>query len=524
MKGKMASGEWLNVCLRSISFLGLLLFHVVHSVNAQESNPFKLVNSIYDEQSPLISPDGKVLYLTIANHPQNLGGKKDLGDIWVSLNLDGVWQAPIHGGAEINNENYNAPIGFSRDGAILFLIGHYSKNGIVNTQGISYTEKTSSGWSMPKNISIPYFLNKSDLFSAAVDDDQSVLVYSAESFITTGAEDIYICTSQNGRWSEPVNVGKQINTARQEVSPWLSGDKKTLYFASNGWQGLGSFDVFKSERLDDTWKNWSTPFNVGSAINSEARELFYRNINGKILFTTTRDSDGYGDIREQPDANRSSVDTVRKIVEQVYTSTNSKMVLISGVVTNAKGGVGLSAKLIFKSDSAYVVNSSTNGKYQIQIPTTKAYTIEVQKKGFVNVVERLDLNSMKLNSLQMDFRLQPIEVGTVVNLKSVLFNMGTTTLLEESYPELDAVVDFLKENSGVEIQLEGHTDNRGDPKKNMQLSQERVARIKSYLVSKGISGKRVKGKGFGGAKPIATGDSEESRKLNRRVEFLIVKS
>jgi outer membrane protein OmpA-like peptidoglycan-associated protein len=503
----------------------MLLFHLTHSVNAQESNPFKLVNTVYDEQSPVISPDRKVLYLTIANHPQNLGGKKDPGDIWVSLSLDGVWQAPIHGGSEINNENYNAAIGFSRDGAILFLTGHYSKNGIVNTQGISFTEKTSSGWSLPKNISIPYFLNRSDLFSASIDDDQRVLVYSAESYSTIGAEDIYISTIQNGKWSEPLNVGKQINTARQEVSPWLSADTKTLFFASNGWQGFGSFDIFKSERLDDTWKNWSNPINLGSAINSEARELFYRNTNGKTLFATTRDSDGYGDIRQLLDANEPlAADTVIKIVEQKYVPLSSKYVLISGSVINSKGGNGLAAKLTFKTDSTYVVNSSGNGKYQIEIPTTKAYTIEVQKKGFVNVVERLDLNSMKVNSLQMNFRLQPIEVGTVVNLKSVLFNTGTTTLLVESYPELDAVVDFLNENTKVEIQLEGHTDNRGDAKKNLTLSQERVARIKSYLVSKGISGKRVKGKGFGGTKPIATGDSEESRKLNRRVEFLIVKS
>jgi outer membrane protein OmpA-like peptidoglycan-associated protein len=225
------------------------------------------------------------------------------------------------------------------------------------------------------------------------------------------------------------------------------------------------------------------------------------------------------------DANKPLVvDTLRKIVEQKYVPTSSKFVSISGSVTTVKGGNGLAAKLIFKTDSTFVVNSTNSGKYQIQIPTTRTYTIEVQKKGFVNVVERLDLNSMKLNSLQMNFRLQPIEVGTVVNLKSVLFNTGTTTLLVESYPELDAVVDFLNENTKVEIQLEGHTDNRGDAKKNLTLSQERVARIKSYLVSKGISGKRVKGKGFGGTKPIATGDSEESRKLNRRVEFLIVKS
>lgn len=216
MKRKIVDNNWLNVRWRSTSLLGMLLFHLLQSVSAQESNPFKLVNSVYDEQSPVISPDGKVLYLTIANHPQNLGGKKDPGDIWVSLNLGGVWQAPIHGGNEINNENYNAAISFSRDGAILFLTGHYTKNGIVNTQGISFTEKTSSGWSLPKNISIPYFLNRSDLFSASIDDDQRVLVYSAESYSTIGAEDIYISTIQNGKWSEPVNVGKQINTARQK--------------------------------------------------------------------------------------------------------------------------------------------------------------------------------------------------------------------------------------------------------------------------------------------------------------------
>lgn len=525
MTEKMVKGGWLKVCSRWISLFAILFFHITQSANAQEANPFKPVNSVYDEQSPVISPDGKVLYLTIANHPQNLGGKKDPGDIWVSLNFSGVWQPPIHGGNEINNENYNAAIGFSRDGAMLFLTGHYSKNGVVSTQGISFSEKTSSGWSIPKNISIPYFLNRSDLFSAAIDDDQSVLVYSAESYSTIGGEDIYVSTIQNGKWSEPMNVGKQINTAGQEVSPWLSADTKTLYFASNGWQGFGSFDVFRSERLDETWKNWSTPTNMGSAVNSEARELFYRNINGKTLFTTTRDSDGYGDIRQQPDGNEPlAVDTVRRIVEQKYVPTRSKYILIFGSVTNVKGGNGIAAKLIFKTDTSFVVNSISNGKYQIQIPTTKNYTIEVQRKGFVNVVERLDLNSMKVNSLQMNFRLQPIEVGTVVNLKSVLFNTGTTTLLDESYPELDAVVDFLKDNAKVEIQLEGHTDNRGDAKKNMILSQERVARIKSYLVSKGISGKRVKGKGFGGTKPIATEDSEESRKLNRRVEFLIVKS
>ena len=129
-----------------------------------------------------------------------------------------------------------------------------------------------------------------------------------------------------------------------------------------------------------------------------------------------------------------------------------------------------------------------------------------------------------MQTLEMNFRLQPIEVGAVVSLKSILFEIGTTKLLDESYDELNVVVDFLKSNPKVEIELEGHTDNRGDMKKNLLLSQQRVDKIKSYLVSKGISQKRIKGKGYGGSRPIATNDSEEARRLNRRVEFRILKN
>ena len=123
----------------------------------------------------------------------------------------------------------------------------------------------------------------------------------------------------------------------------------------------------------------------------------------------------------------------------------------------------------------------------------------------------------------MNFKLQPIEIGATVNLKSVLFQQSTPNLLPESNDELDLIVSFLKVNPKVEILLSGHTDNRGVHDHNVRLSQKRVERVKAYLVSKGISGKRIAGKGFGGLKPIAANDTEETRRLNRRVEFTIVK-
>jgi outer membrane protein OmpA-like peptidoglycan-associated protein len=497
------------------------------------NSAFKLVNSSYDEQSPVISPDGKILFLTVAFHPDNVGGKRDPGDIWVSVWVGGSWTAPVHGGPQLNNEAYNAVLGFSRDGNRLYLSGHYVKNGLPTTQGISFSLKSEFGWMFPENISIPYFINKSTMPSAltgAINLDENIFIFSAESYSTRGAEDIYISLKREGRWSEPVNLGNSINTSLQEFSPSLSDDCKTIFFSSNGRKGYGSFDIYTSTRLDDSWTAWSTPLNMEQPVNSDAREWFFRPIQKRktSLFTSTRDSDKYGNIYTWGDSLETplaTVDTLIKMRELNYDQQllKNKTVLVSGRVTNLKTGAGLSATVDLKSDSLYKTVSNNEGFFKIYVPSTKVYSIEVKAKNFVNLSERLDIHTFELKTLEMNFKLQPIEVGAVVNLKSVLFYMGTTALLEESYPELNAIVDFLKNNPKVEIQLEGHTDNRGDAKKNLILSQQRVDRIRNYLVSNGIGARRIKGKGFGGSKPIATNDSEEVRKLNRRVEFVIIK-
>jgi outer membrane protein OmpA-like peptidoglycan-associated protein len=489
--------------------------------------PFRLCNTPLDEQAPMISPNQQFLFYTIANHPGNAGGNKDPGDIWYSTWNNGEWSAPIHAGSIINNELYNSVLGFSEDGKKIFLSGHYAKNGIIATQGYSFSTKNGSGWSFPENVSIPYFLNRSDHLNGLITPDENIFIFSADSYNTKGAEDIYVSLKKDGKWNEPINLGENINTHLQEWTPYLSEDKMILYFSSNGRGGLGGFDVFTSTRQDDTWTSWSAPKNSDAAINTEGRELFFHpvpNLN-VFLYTTTKNSNGYGNIfaigeslniRERKDS------TVTLPVEKEVPLKKNQMV-VRGKISNLKNGKGISATLDFKNDSLYSTTSDSDGSFKIIVPASKSYNIVVNAKGFVNLSEHLDISTLPLNTVEMNFKLQPIEIGTVVNLKSVLFYMGTTALLEESYPELDVVVDFLKSNPKIEIQLEGHTDNRGDARRNQILSQQRVDKIKSYLVSKGIGSRRIKGKGYGGTKPIATSDNEEARKLNRRVEFVIVK-
>ena len=114
-------------------------------------------------------------------------------------------------------------------------------------------------------------------------------------------------------------------------------------------------------------------------------------------------------------------------------------------------------------------------------------------------------------------------MGTTVQLEHVLFKRGTTELLESSFKELDLIAQMMIDNPGMDIQLEGHTDNQGNAKLNKILSQERVDAVIEYFSAKGIGDNRLSGKGYGGTKPIASNANEETRRLNRRVEFTIVK-
>jgi OOP family OmpA-OmpF porin len=497
---------------------------------------FGYVNSAHDEQAPFISPDGKMLFWTVANHPDNTGGKKDPGDIWYSVWTGEEWSLPLHGGMNINDGGYNAVAGFSGDGQRMFLMSHYKPGSDrAESQGIAMSIRANEGWSVPENINIPYFMNKSATTQGFLSTAAEALVFSAESYGTVGAEDLYVSVLNAGKWSEPKNLGKNINTAFQELSPSLSADGKYLFFASNGRKGYGSFDIYYSERLDDTWTNWSTPVNMGANINTEGRELFYRTYPAEkfVLYTSTLNSDGYGDIKfYRPPENlpdsliQQRPDTIVKMIEikrDKPIAGEEKIFQVYGRVTNGKNNAPITATLTFHSDSLYSTVAAPDGKYRIKIPSVHEYTLRVEAAGFVGNFEKLDVRTYEMKSLEMNFKLQPIEVGATVNLKSVLFQQSTYNLLPDSYDELDLVVSFLKANPKVEIQLSGHTDNRGQADHNVRLSQKRVERVKGYLVSKGVNGKRITGKGFGGSKPIADNNSEETRRLNRRVEFTIVK-
>jgi len=492
-----------------------------------------LLNSSADELNPIISPDGKSLYFIRRFDPQNAGGMRDPGDIWVSQLGDSAWSAPRRLSSNLNNKQFNGIIGFQNAGNV-FLYEHYNPGGSASrTQGLSTASINSR--SMPARVDVKYFYNRSDHISITISPNGNVMILALESYGTIGAEDLYVSFKSKGdEWSEPKNLGTVVNTSFQEMTPYIAPDNKTLFFASNGHGGFGGRDIFMTVRLDDTWKNWTKPVNLGEKVNTEGVELYFHYLPAveKAIFTSTTNSDGHSDLKiidlPEEDLEKILGDTVdfkTEITESkrpaiVENKSPSYGFILRGYVLNEKGKqIQADIKVTGENWSG---QTASNPAYEIKLPVEGIYEIVIEANGYVSKQEILDLRVSEINSWNHDFTLQAIAIGVTVNLDNVLFVQGSTELLESSEPQLDLVVEMMMKNPGMEIKLSGHTDNQGSERLNKLLSSQRVDEVIRYLEKHGITSDRLFGEGFGGSQPIASNESEETRKLNRRVEFTIV--
>ncbi|NNF33669.1 MAG: OmpA family protein [Saprospiraceae bacterium] len=525
---------------------GFLIFYfALFSITSKaQVDVFTNINSPADEMNPVLTEGGNTLYFVRVFDEQNTGGMRDPGDIWTSSMTDSaVWSSPVKLSPPLNSAQFNGVIGFSPKGDKAYLYEHYMPGGKpARTQGLSTSLKMNGVWTDPVRLDIKYFYNKSEHISVSVSDDGSIMLLALESYGTHGAEDIYVSFRDGNEWSEPRNLGSRINTKLQEMTPYLAPDNRTLFFASNGHEGYGGRDIFVSSRQDDSWRNWSEPKNLGPKVNTEGVELYFQYFPGeeKAIFTSTQNSDGYSDMKvaffPKSELEEIMEDTIAITEPVVSITMNEEQVnevseesltpelMISGVITNVENGEGITATLLVQSANwRQEISSDPGDGYELTIPAQDVYQVTVQAEGFVSIQENLDVRTTELVSVAHDFEMQPIAVGTTVKLNNVLFVRGSTELLESSSGELDLVVKMMQENPEMEISLAGHTDNQGNARLNKVLSQQRVDAVIYYLNTHGISSDRLSGNGYGGSQPIASNESEETRRLNRRVEFTIEK-
>jgi len=241
----------------------------------EKINLGKNINSPYSEYVPVIAPDGKTLYLFVLDDPNNIGE----GDIWYSTKSGNDWTPRKNIGEPLNNNANNFVISISPDNNTLFLSRRYKvkgKGSTDNGQGFSISTRTKSGWSIPKDVIVDNFKNKNKFGEFCLSADQKTLIHAIESDETVGDQDLYVSfRNPNGTWTKPKNLGKTINSAKSENSPFLASDGVTLYFSTNGRPGYGQNDIFMSRRLDDSWTNWSEPENLGPSINTKDMDAYF---------------------------------------------------------------------------------------------------------------------------------------------------------------------------------------------------------------------------------------------------------
>jgi outer membrane protein OmpA-like peptidoglycan-associated protein len=308
-----------------------------------------------------------------------------------------------------------------------------------------------------------------------------------------------------------------VNTVAEgnEVSPFIHPDNKTLYFSSDGWLGMGGYDIFYSRK--DSAGHWTKPKNMGYPLNTyKHEESLVVDSDGKFGYISTDREGGLGglDIYMFPVPEEARPDIVTFVKGIVYD-------------VETKEPLGATLDLIRLSDDKFIssLNSNpANGEFLVIMPDSAIFALIVQKEGYLYFSENFDLRSLQdfSKSYQLEVPLQPIKIGATSILKNVFFDTDAYKLKPESKTELNRLVTFLKVNPGISIELGGHTDSRASAEYNMQLSQNRAKAAYQYLTARGIDKNRLSYKGYGLTEPIASNETEEGMAKNRRTEMKVV--
>lgn len=422
------------------------------------------VNSERNEGAPSLSADGRFLFFAACEEYGDYGpNRKGLGscDIFFTNKINGQWSKPVNVGATLNTAAWESQPSFSSDGKTLYFISS-RKGG----------------------------LGDGDIWMSQLKTDNT--------------------------WTPPINLGPTINTSGREESVFIHPDNQTLYFASDGHIGMGGLDLYVCRRLPDG--TWDKPINLGYPINTWNDESgLIVNSSGKFAFCSSdrEGTTGCEDIYyfELPQNLRPI--TVTYMKGKVFDQKTNQP-------------IGAAFELIdLQTGQPFITSASDpiTGEFLVCLPVNKNYALNVNTPKYLFYSESFQLkqNANPTQPVLMDVPLQLLEVGKGVELKNIFFETGKYDLQAESKAELMKLVDFMKANPTLQIELGGHTDNVGPSSSNLLLSQNRAKAVYDFLVTNGIDAGRLSYKGYGDTKPKAANDTDEHRQMNRRTEFVVIK-
>ena len=422
------------------------------SGNWTKAMPVTILNTPDNEGAHCLSADGNTLVFTACNRYDTYG----TCDLYISNKRNGYWTTPVNMGPVVNSPSWDSQPSLSSDGRTLY-----------------YASKRKGG---------------------------------------KGGTDIWYSKLNNiGIWMQPVNLGDSVNTAENEISPFIHPDGISLYFASKGHPGVGNYDVFLSRYVNGTWRN---PVNLGYPINTGKDEMsMIVNPSGNIAYFASVRDEGLGgqDIYHfelYPEARAGNVTWIK------------------GHITDTLTGTPLTGKAeLFHIQSGTLVysgNADKDGNFLVCFHQDGDFAVNVSHKGYMIFSDHFSVSGDHTKTqFVKEVKMNPIVKGASMNLNNIFFDTDSYNLKPESYFELDKLLSFLKSNTGIIVKIIGHTDNQGSVEHNVTLSKNRADVVMKYLSGKGIIANRMSCEGLGAGSPVAGNESEEGRALNRRTEIVI---
>ncbi|MFZ4706924.1 MAG: OmpA family protein [Bacteroidales bacterium] len=471
------------------------------------------------EYTPVITADDKSIYFCGRNRKDNIGGE----DIYVAQFMTHSPARVVSDLSTAYS--HDAPVSVSTDGTTMLLFkngklfsSEKTSNGWENA--VELSDEINSGlWQADAIVSSD---GNALIFSSIRDSNYDYFIsvdpkhYHGE---VRYASDIYVSLkNENNEWDPPINLGLTINTIYCDRSPFLHPDMKTLYFSSSGHGGLGDLEVLKSTRLNDScWDCWSEPINMGKEINTDGLDWGYRiSTDGEKAYFSKRLTEGNDDIYWLNLPPHLRPDFVATISGKLL-DNNNRPVSAEIRWEDLQTGKSVGQSKSDPSDGSFFIVLPLGKIYGYYVDKGEYFPLSNNldlRNNNKPVVIKSDINMITFK--------QMIDEGTAVPINNLFFDFGMYKLLPYSIPELKRVAIIIKTNN-LKVEIDGHTDNIGDDKSNQFLSEQRANAVKEFLVNEGCDESLFSIIGFGETKPVSSNENESGRSKNRRVELKFVK-
>ena len=485
------------------------------------------VSTERDEYLAYIAPDDKSCYfvrtMPVKDMNQVFATDKER-EVFMIARRDktGVFDAGAPMDAPFNTTNDNqGGCSISIDNKNLYFAMMRDEGGAQANCDIYVCDNQGGMWGdirkLSANVNHPIYWDSQPTIAS----DGLTLYFASDRPGGFGGVDLYMAKKdpRTGIWGTPINLGPEINTPGSEKTPFMHSDSETLYFSSDGHFGFGGYDIFyirKNEKGE-----WAEAENIGSPINGAGDDTgFFVSTDTKTGYFFSFESDGK--IRGK------GVGRYDLFGFDLYAEARPQSVsLIKGSVKDSEGnqvsGAVLEIKDMKTKLTSFANVDSASGEYMLAVKKKNDVILTVKKDNiaFNSQIVRVAELPAVLEAPVIDLKVQEAKSGSSFVMDNIQYNTNSADLQEESKIILENFAIYLKENPKIEVEIQGHTDNVGNPKDNEALSTNRAFTVKSLLESYGIDGKRITAKGYGQNKPIADNKIESGRAKNRRTEFLI---